>query len=406
VITIEEAHQRIMKHAAILPGKRVELVKTVGLKLVAAASSDMDSPPFDKSMMDGVAIRFADYDGGLREFQCVGQMLAGADSSLSVGESQCATIMTGAAIPHGADTVVMIEETKLTEDEAGTTFVITAAGVRRGQNVLLRAATMARGQTVLPAGHTVRPHDTGLLAEAGVTNCFVTPRPALAVIATGDELVSYGQIPGCGQIRNSNSPMLAAMAAGYCDSVDDLGIAPDQGDQLRLAVETGLRADILVLSGGVSAGVADLVPQVLREAGVTEVFHKVAIKPGKPLWFGVLPRGDRPACLVFGLPGNPVSSMCCFHVFVRPALLKMAGCDSRRLTDTAILQTAHRQQRGRSVFWPSRYASDPAGRTVTPLPWKGSADLLTLSEANCFAIFPGDRDAFAAGETLGIFLLD
>ena len=406
MISIDEARSLILDASATLLASETMLVHSVGLTLARDAISDVDSPPFDKSMMDGVAFRFEDFQRGQREFLVIGQVRAGSDVSYSVASSQCLSIMTGAPIPPGADTVVMIEETDASKADGNPLIAIKTDRVKKGQNILLQSATMRQGQTILPAGHTIRPHDIGVLAEGGAALCFAVPRPNISVIATGDELVPLDRKPGASQIRNSNSPMLAAMAAKYCGSVNDIGIVPDNLDRMRSAIESGLESNVLVLSGGVSAGVADLVPQVLREAGVEQVFHKVAIKPGKPIWFGVLKRDDRPNTLVFGLPGNPVSSMCCFHVFVRPALVKMAGRGTDELTGSAKLKSGHRHQPGRTVFWPSFVDEQANGREVTPLAWKGSADLLTLVQANCFTIFPGDLESFEAGELMQIFPLD
>ncbi len=406
MITIDEARRRILESTNSLPVTESKLAQAVGLILAREIASDVNSPPFDKSMMDGVAIRFEDFQNRQREFRLIGEMRAGTDTLLHVGESECTSIMTGAPIPHGADTVVMIEETETHDVATGKRVAIKTDKVRPGQNILRQGFTMQRGQPILSAGHTIRPHDIGVLAEGGAATCFVVPRPELTVIATGDELVPMEQVPGASQIRNSNSPMLAAMAARYCSSVNDAGIVLDNLDRLRSAIKMGLESNVLVLSGGVSAGIADLVPQVLREAGVKQVFHKVAIKPGKPVWFGVLERNKGQDTLVFGLPGNPVSSLCCFHIFVRPALLKMAGSVAEEITLSAKLHMAHHQQPGRTVFWPAVFHDNGDGRSVMLLAWKGSADLLTLSQANCFAIFPGDRDSFEAGESLQIFPLD
>lgn len=406
MISIDEARTRILEATTSLPPSETMLVHAVGLTLARDATSDVDSPPFDKSMMDGVAFRFEDFMRGQRKLRMIGEVRAGSDGAYEVASSQCVSIMTGAPIPPGADTVVMIEETESGMVDDNPVIAIQSEAVKKGQNILRQSATMRQGQTILPTGHILRPHDVGVLAEGGAAHCLAVPRPVISVIATGDELVPLDEKPGPSQIRNSNSPMLAAMAAKYCGSIYDIGIVPDDLDRLRSAITCGLESNVLVLSGGVSAGVADLAPQVLRDAGVEQVFHKVAIKPGKPLWFGVLKRDDRPNTLVFGLPGNPVSSMCCFHVFVRPALLKMAGRGTDERSLSAKLKTGHRHQPGRTVFWPS-YVDDQAhGRQVTPLPWKGSADLLTLSQANCFTIFPGDRETFDAGETMQIFPLD
>lgn len=406
MISIDEAGSRILDATTVLPASETPLVNSVGLILARDVTSDVDSPPFDKSMMDGIAFRFEDFQRGQRQFRLMGEVRAGSDKSLDVTESQCVSIMTGAPVPRGADTVVMNEETETVNVNGNSLIAIRTDRVKSGQNILPRSATMQRGQTILPAGVLIRPHDIGVLAEGGAAKCFVIPRPKISIIATGDELVPVNQIPRQSQIRNSNSPMLSAMATKYCSSVDDAGIVTDEIDPLRTAVVSGLKSNVLVLSGGVSAGVADLVPQILHKAGVKPVFHKVAIKPGKPIWFGILERNDKPDTLVFGLPGNPVSSLCCFHVFVKPALLKLAGKSTGDRGGSAKLTKAHQQQTGRTVYWPSIIDQSVQEHSVTPLPWNGSADLLALSQANGFAIFSGERESFRVGEPLPVLLFD
>jgi molybdopterin molybdotransferase len=268
-----------------------------------------------------------------------------------------------------------------------------------------RAASMARGQTVLRAGCQLRAIEIGLLAEVGRTQARVIGRPTLGVLATGNELVPTAQHPGAGQIRNSNGPMLLAAARAAGALVSDLGIARDDRGQLRERIARGLKSDILVISGGVSAGVLDLVPGVLDELGVRQVFHKVRIKPGKPLWFGSLasPDGDR---FVFGLPGNPVSSLVCFELFVRPLIGRLAGCNAtalEELTAPLSIDFAHRGER--PTYHPARLATIEGHVRIAPLRWQGSGDLRTFVEANALACFPSGDRAYCAGETIRVLRL-
>ncbi|HZN34184.1 MAG TPA: molybdopterin molybdotransferase MoeA, partial [Pirellulaceae bacterium] len=236
---------------------------------------------------------------------------------------------------------------------------------------------------------------------------LAVPRPNVAVLATGNELVEPGEMPGPGQIRNSNGPLLAALVRQTGATPIDLGIARDDAADLRSKVSAGLAHDVLVLSGGVSAGVLDLVPQVLAELGVRQVFHKVNLKPGKPLWFGVHPRSAGVSTLVFGLPGNPVSTLVSFELFVRPAIGVLSGRGPIGLTKMrGRLSREHRQRGERPAYWPSASHIAATGCEVTPLAWKGSGDLRTLSEANALACFPAGDRVFAAGETIEILLLD
>jgi molybdopterin molybdotransferase len=312
--------------------------------------------------------------------------------------------MTGAPLPAGADAVVMVEQTAL----AGDRVRILQSPVRLGQNIVRRAASLARGQVVLQPGKVLRPIEIGLLAEVGRGYVQGIQAPLVTVIPTGNELVHLSQTPGPGKIRNSNGPLLRALAQSAGARAREFPIAADNPDGLRMLILMGFGSRIIVLSGGVSAGVLDLVPNVLRELGVEEVFHKVNLKPGKPLWFGVK-RHPEQGCqtLVFGLPGNPVSSLVCFELFVRPAIEKLSGREPKGLPRmTARLTQEHKQRGERPTYWPAAIKEKNGQRSVTPLPWQGSGDLRTLTDANCLAIFPpGDR-VFQPGEEVTVLLLN
>jgi molybdopterin molybdotransferase len=232
-------------------------------------------------------------------------------------------------------------------------------------------------------------------------------RPLVAVLPTGNELVRLGESPGPGQIRDSNGPMLRALAESAGARAREFPIAPDDPGQLGMLVSLALGSNIVLLSGGVSAGVLDLVPQVLAEWRVDQVFHKVSLKPGKPLWFGVkhhVHNGSR--TLVFGLPGNPVSGLVCFELFVRPAIQKLSGREPTGLSrSTAVLTQDHRQRGERPTFWPAAVCQRDGKCEVTPLPWKGSGDLATLAGANCLALFPAGDRLFKAGESIEVLHL-
>jgi molybdopterin molybdotransferase len=248
------------------------------------------------------------------------------------------------------------------------------------------------------------PARLGVLASVGRTEVDVVPRPRVAIVSTGDELVEPGQSPGPGQIRNSNAVMLHGLVLETEGVAETLPIARDDPAALREILGRGLGADVLVISGGVSAGQRDLVPAALESLGATRVFHKVRLKPGKPLWFGTGPgRGARPGALVFGLPGNPVSGLVGFLVFVRPSLSALAG-KGRLPTKLHEVQLArgfaHRGDR--PTYYPSRLVASGGHRPDLPrvetLDWSGSADLCTAAQADGFAVFPaGDRD-YTPGE--------
>jgi molybdopterin molybdotransferase len=266
-----------------------------------------------------------------------------------------------------------------------------------------RATSLARGQSVLQPGKMLRPIEIGLLAEVGKSQVFVVPGPSVAVLVTGNELVEHFTAPAAGQIRNSNGPMIAALARSAGGTVADVGIARDNEADLLRTIAAGLAHDVVVISGGVSAGMLDLVPMMLLKLGVQQVFHKVNLKPGKPLWFGVKTSDKGKRTLVFGLPGNPVSSLVCFELFVRPAIQKLRKLEPIGLPQRRALLAADHQQRGeRPTYWPAAIVEE----SVTPLAWKGSGDLRTLTDANCLAFFPAGDRLFRAGEEIEVLLFD
>jgi molybdopterin molybdotransferase len=275
---------------------------------------------------------------------------------------------------------------------------------------LERGRELRAGDIVLGRGERLNAPRLGLLASVGRTTALVHPRPRVVVVPTGDELVEPDQEPGPGQIRNSNAVTLRALAQAAGAEAGTLAIAPDDPERLAAAFHWGLSADVLVITGGVSAGTRDLVPETLQRLGVTRVFHKVRLKPGKPLWFGIGPaRAEGPAPLVFGLPGNPVSGIVGFLLFVRPALNVLAGhaSDSAFAIPSVPLPLAapFRQTGERPTYHPARIVSHAGAQTIAPLDWAGSADLKTVALADGFAIFPAGDRTYEQGEIVGFLAL-
>lgn len=401
MLSVDEALQQVLGHARPLPAKECAVAQARGLVLAEDVASDIDSPPHDKSIVDGYAVVAADLAAGSAELDVLEEVTAGAVPTRDVSCGSATRIMTGAPIPAGADAVVMIEHTRLVAPAAGRERVqISGKPPVVGQNIMRRAISMVRGQVVLRAGCELRAIEIGVLAEVGRSSISVVARPQLAILATGNELVPAEQTPQAGQIRNSNGPLLVAAAEAAGATALDLGIARDTAESLRESMARGLQSDVLIISGGVSAGVLDLVPSVLAQLGVRQVFHKVNLKPGKPLWFGVLPAaaGDK---LVFGLPGNPVSSLVCFELFVRPAIGRLAGRRHASLAEVeAELAVPHVHRGDRPTYHPARLESADGRNVIRPLRWQGSGDLRTLVEANSLACFPsGDRE-YRAGESI------
>ena len=324
MLRVAEAQAIVQQFVRPLPPEPMTLATAVlGYILGAEVVSDLDMPPYHKSMMDGYAVRCADLPDGKGTLEVIEEITAGKVPRQTLAAGQASRIMTGAPLPPGADAVVMVERTRIEDDGR---VEIEDRPPKPGQNILPRSAEMQRGDKVLQAGSVLRPQEFGVLATIGRTTVSVHPAPRVAILSTGDELVEPDQRPEGGQIRNSNGAMLVALVSRAGGTPRYLGIARDDPACLRPMVCDGLKSHVLLLSGGVSAGKLDLVPGVLREAGVAAHFHKVEMKPGKPVFFGTVlaPGGGEPT-LVFGLPGNPVSVLVCFELFVRPALRRLRG---------------------------------------------------------------------------------
>ena len=389
----------IRQEVAAVPSSSLALEAALGTVLAEEIVCTADSPPFDKSMMDGFALRSDDVNSGRRELAIVGELTAGRTSDYVLQPGEAIRIMTGAPIPAGVDAVVKIEETRVQD---GRVRLLCDSVVTRA-NIVRQGESMRRGEQLLTAGTRLRPQEIGLLSELGHASVRVCPRPRITVLATGDELVPLHETPGPGQIRNSNEPMLCAQIEAAGGVPVPLGIARDNVESLREKITTGLDADFLCLSGGVSAGKLDLVPAELQRAGVREVFHKVEMKPGKPVWFGKLP-GDRPR-YIFGLPGNPVSSMVCFELFLRLAIRCWQGETAPELPfRLARLVKAFESRSDRPVFFPAQLSWQHEYLQVEPTNWQGSFDLRATVQANALAFFES-AGQFPAGATVRVFPL-
>ena len=404
VLSINEAQELI---AAEIRGARPRNVRSIALgdslgqTLAEDVVSDIDSPPHDKSIVDGYAVAAGDLTAGV-VLTVLEDVTAGTVPTREVTSGTATRIMTGAPLPAGATAVVMVEKTEIVQGESTQVRILESP--RSGQNIVRKGTSLQRRETVLRAGVRLNPARIGLLAEVGHSEVKVAIPPTIAVLTTGNEIVPVDAIPGPGQIRNSNGPMLEALVKQLGATVVSLGVARDEHDDLAARIRRGLEADFLVLSGGVSAGVLDLVPGVLAELGVRQVFHKVNLKPGKPIWFGVFSKDQDHKTFVFGLPGNPVSSYVCFELFVRYALSLLAG-DCGPEHRLARLAQEHLHRGGRPTYWPATLNSNGMDLVVTLLSSKGSGDLKTLADANCLAFFPGEERLYAPGEEIVVHQL-
>ena len=400
MLTVAQALERILETVRPFEANEHPLESALGLTIGSDVYSTVDSPPFDKSLMDGYAVRLADVASGSAKLRVIELVTAGQVPQRTVREGEATQIMTGAPLPTGADVVIKIEETERCADDV--TIVTKAPAINT--NVIRRGTSIRTGNKVFSSGMTLNAHGIGTLAELGQSTVFARRRPRAAVLSTGDELVPVTATPKPGQIRNSNGLMLTAQLQAAGATSVNLGIARDDRDDLAEKIREGLKYDLLIMSGGVSAGMLDLVPSTLAQAGVSQVFHKVEMKPGKPIWFGQRSLKDEPTCYVFGLPGNPVASLVCFELFVRTTIKRLMGVEPSLPTPQfARLEHDYSTRSDRPTYHPARRTWTADGLSVTLVPWHGSSDLCGTVTANGMASLPGEPREFRAGDRIETF---
>lgn len=401
MISVESALETILKEIRPLGLESTDINSALGRVLGEDIAARGGNPPWDNSAMDGYALRAADVKGASNDkpakLSVIYDLPAGSVGHAPVGPGQAVRIMTGAPIPEGADAVVMVEKT-----ESGDGFVLIKTEAKTGENIRRAGEDFKAGDVVVKKGSLIRPAEVSMLATVRVPFVLVHKRPRVAVISTGDELCDINELPPSGKITNSNGYALAALVAASGAVPIQLGIARDSKESLRQKLTAALSADCIISSGGVSVGDYDFVKDVLKDMGSSMIFWKVAMKPGKPLAFGVI--GGKPA---FGLPGNPISSMVAFEQFVRPTLMKMAGRTGLyRQTFSATLTKDIKIKPGRMNFIRAELTLSEKGLSVTPLDGQGSGMIMTMVRANSFVIVPQDSSGFKEGETVKVQFFD
>jgi molybdopterin molybdotransferase len=447
ILSFEEAYEvvrdrcRAILEAGGRPGEEVLLVQALGRVLAEPVMADRDFPPFARATRDGVAVRAQDLADGMMTLRVVGQVRAGDSYDLPVASGEAVEIMTGAAVPAGADAVVMVEYTQRKSQElnhkgheeaqgesdnrnivdaddhildiAGhpkpkppekTTpkedFVEIQRVVVSGENVVPPGAEARAGQELLPLGTRMGPAQIALAAAAGKASLKVYRKPRVAVLSTGDELVEVAEKPGPSQIRNSNSYSLAALVTESGGEAVQLPIAPDEEGKLTELIQEGLKADMLLLSGGVSMGKFDLVEQALKGLGAQFFFTGALIQPGKPVVFG-----EAASVPFFGLPGNPVSVMVTFELFARQMVEALSGAEPSRLKSAgARLRSDLKTKTGLTRFLPAMLDGGLHDPEVEVVPWQGSGDMLAAARANCYLVVPPDREKLAKGEMVTVVM--
>lgn len=400
LISIEDARARVLAEASPLSTETVPLPDAVGSVLAQDVVASHSVPPFDNSGMDGYAVRASDLvdatSASPARLLIAETIPAGHVATKKLAAGEAARIMTGAPIPVGADTVAQAE---ITSEEGEHVLIVEP--VKPGKNIRRAGEDVAAGDRVLPAGTPLWPAEIGILASLGHAHVLVYRRPRVAVISTGSELVEVDQPLGPGQIHNSNGYSLRALCRQMGVEATSFGIVPDDYDATRRALQAGLEYDVLLTSGGVSVGRFDFVKDVQDELGVERRLWGVAMKPGKPLAFGV-----RGKTLVFGLPGNPVSAMVSFELFVRPALLRLMG--NRKTTRPlyqAIIEEDVSNADGRTYVVRVRAWREDGTWHISSTGAQGSAILRSMVGANGLAFIPGGSRGVRAGEEVDFLLL-
>ncbi|MGQ3684886.1 MAG: molybdopterin molybdotransferase MoeA [Candidatus Loosdrechtia sp.] len=399
MISVDSAIKIVADIAEPLAPKVIFFENALGLCLACDVRSDIDMPPFNRSAMDGYAVIAEDTFAVPVELTVIEDIAAGYLPSKKISSGQAAKIMTGAAVPEGADAVVKFEET---EDVSVNNRVKILKPVRKGLNISEKGEDIQIGQTVLHKGMLIRPQEIGILATVGKAYVEVFPAPSVGVASTGSELVGVESKPSVAQIRNSNGFSLTAQARCMKADVELLGIARDTKEEIAGIIRRGLQKDILILSGGVSMGEYDLVGEVMKDLGTEVYFEKVALRPGKPVIFG---RKDK--TLIFALPGNPVASFVTFELFIYPAIRKMMGFTTlQRSVIKAVLETEIIVKRKRREYRPAFLRMEDNTWFVSPVEWHGSADLLATTRANCLLIVKEDAEKLAEGQFVDVVVLD
>ena len=414
MITVDQALEKVLEHIDILEAEESPILGCLGQVLAEDIFSNINIPPLDNSAMDGYAVRSADTRGASRQspriLRVIDTVVAGAISRFEVEPGTAIRIMTGAAIPEGADGVVRFEDTDESERQGIPAEIGVLEEIEAGRDIRPAGEDIAAGSLVLSKGMTIRAAEVGVLASLGRSKVMVIRRPLVAILATGDEIVDVAQPLPEGKIYNSNSYSVAALVQHYGGIPKILGIASDDEHSLMGKLRLGRDADMVITSGGVSLGDYDVVREVLAKEGEI-VFWRVREKPGKPLVFGVIKgrskAGGVSSIPFLGLAGNPVSAMVNFELFARPAILKMMGKKNlAKPTVQAVIEDAIENSDGRRVF--TRVIVEKRGgqyfaRLTGP---QGSGILTSMARANGLVVVPEDKPGVKPGDVVEVMMLD
>lgn len=395
MITVEEATNIVLQNALTLPTETVPLQRSVGRVLREALTADRDFPPFDRVSMDGIAICFANFEAGHRRFFIENIQAAGAPQLLLSQAEHCLEVMTGAMLPQGTDTVIRYEDLRI--DKGVATISIETIEFR--QNIHRQGIDRRQGETIVAEGTKISPAELGVAATVGHAELRVAGLPKACILSSGDELVEVHETPLPHQIRKSNVHVMAAVLGTWGLPADMLHL-PDNPAAIEATLADCLeKYDVLLMSGGVSMGKFDYLPEVLEKLGVRKLFHKVSQRPGKPFWFG---RSE--STVVFAFPGNPVSSFMCLHRYFQPWLRASQGLQPIE-NQYAVLALDYFFKPDLTYFLQVKLTTGQDGRILaTPVTGQGSGDLANLVDTDAFLELPLERQDFKAGEVFPVWV--
>ncbi len=380
MISLQQAQQLVLQQARLFGKEIILLDEALGRVLNEPLTADRDYPPFNRATMDGIAISSTDWEAGTRSYNIVETVFAGKAATKIIGKGECYKIMTGAGVPAGADTVIRKEDLQVNESSVS----ITVSEISMGQNIAAKGSDIREGIAVADPPQLIKPGIITTLASLGYDEVKVASLPSVSIITTGDEVLPVGAAVNKVQIRNSNQHLLKALLQQWKIKPVSCEHIKDDAAALLQAINRRKQNDILILSGAVSAGDADYVPEVLLKVGAEKIFHKVAIRPGKPIWFGRFEKG----AVVFALPGNPFSTFVTFKLFIENFLLQCFGLPP--------MQPFYLPFNGNRIkktnldeFFPAIISGNPS--VVTPVDFNTSGDITAVLKAGALAMQPAEK---------------
>jgi len=392
MVSVDVAEKIILDHLFKPTEEKVSLDQVAGRILAEEIKADRDLPPYDRATMDGIAIAFKSFENGQRDFLIEGIQVAGQPQQTLTDQTKCTEIMTGAPLPKGTDSVIPYESIVIENKIARL-----SSSIERNQSVHHQGSDAKQNDVLLSRGFKILPAEVALLASVGKSQVMVFKHPATAIISTGDELVDVDQIPLPHQIRKSNSYVLAAALSELGCKADLFHVIDDEKKIKGMLEEILTKYELIILSGGVSKGKFDFIPQVLESLRVKKLFHQVSQRPGKPMWFGQSQRNT-----VFGLPGNPVSTFMCFHRYVKPWLTKSLGNEIKK--QSAQLAEDYSFSPSLTYFLQVKIQNENGKLIAYPLSGGGSGDFANLKDVDGFLELPLHESKFQKGESFPLIL--